>query len=657
MSKPLIKRYVADFETVVEDDTWNQKNTEVWAWAITELFDQDEVVSIGNTIESFFNYLTSTINKKCVYFHNLKFDGSFIIDYIMKLGFKPALQENGEFVKKDKEITNKHFTFVITDSGQWYSIKIRMNTILIEFRDSLKLLPFKVKELGKAFNTKHQKLEIDYKGHTKAGEIITKEEEDYIRNDVLVVKEALEAFIKELGYEKKIPLTIAQAALQDYKSYFKGDLFDEYYPNLAKYELDPLIYGVTNADAYIRKSYGGGWCYSDPRRFNKIVGKAQDPRYHIKIEDVNSLYPSTMHSKSGNRLPIGLPTFFKGVNEFARIPHDSYYFVRIRCNFKLKDRMLPFIQIKSSPFYRRNENLSSSFYDKFGEYNPSLRPEMTLTCTMFNMLMKAYEVTDLEILDGCYFKTEIGLFDAYINKWYELKAKAKREGNKVLYTIAKLFINSLYGKFGKNPNNIFKVPHMNSEVVVYSDEVGDDLEPIYIPIASAITSLARKFTVTAAIKNYDSFCYSDTDSIHICIKDDSEIKGIVQHPTELCCWSEDGCFDNGIYLRQKTYMEFSINEENPLMSEYDVKACGMSDRAKDLFTWNLMGLLPFKNKTIDVPVKGEIKNVKLSSDEFEFLRHKRKPKHFTFGLCVPGNLTPKIIRGGTVLVETTFTIN
>ena len=52
-------------------------------------------------------------------------------------------------------------------------------------------MPFRLEEIGKAFNTNHRKLDMEYEGYHYAGCEISKEEEDYIKNDVLVLKEAL----------------------------------------------------------------------------------------------------------------------------------------------------------------------------------------------------------------------------------------------------------------------------------------------------------------------------------------------------------------------------------------------------------------------------------------------------------------------------------
>ena len=61
----------------------------------------------------------------------------------------------------------------------------------------MKLLPLSVNAIGKSFDTKHKKLNMEYEGFRYAGCEITEEEKQYIANDVLVVKEALEIMESE----------------------------------------------------------------------------------------------------------------------------------------------------------------------------------------------------------------------------------------------------------------------------------------------------------------------------------------------------------------------------------------------------------------------------------------------------------------------------
>ena len=125
--------------------------------------------------------------------------------------------------------------------GVWYSIVIKgANGKIIEIRDSLKLLPLSLKALGKSFNTKHQKLEMEYKGERHAGGFISPEEYEYIANDVLVLKECLETTFAE-GHTR---LTIGSCCFDEWKKTLGGDsIYKEQYANLWKRHSEEGIYG------------------------------------------------------------------------------------------------------------------------------------------------------------------------------------------------------------------------------------------------------------------------------------------------------------------------------------------------------------------------------------------------------------------------------
>ena len=72
------RMFVADFETTVYQ---GQVNTEVWAAAIVELGSED--VLVFHSINELYEYMKSLkCNIRC-YFHNLKFDGSFWLSYLL----------------------------------------------------------------------------------------------------------------------------------------------------------------------------------------------------------------------------------------------------------------------------------------------------------------------------------------------------------------------------------------------------------------------------------------------------------------------------------------------------------------------------------------------------------------------------------------------
>ena len=70
---------MCDFETTVYD---GQTNTEVWAAACVELFTED--VHIFHSIGEQFEYLRSIPGNIVVYYHNLKFDGTFWLNFLSK---------------------------------------------------------------------------------------------------------------------------------------------------------------------------------------------------------------------------------------------------------------------------------------------------------------------------------------------------------------------------------------------------------------------------------------------------------------------------------------------------------------------------------------------------------------------------------------------
>ena len=390
--------FACDFETTVYD---GQDCTEVWASACVEL--DTENVKIFNSIDGLFDYFRSRNTNICAYFHNLKFDGAFWLSYLLtKLNYKQAyknLTPDGSKVEwlAEKYMQNNTFKYSISEMGQWYSIIIKTNNHFIEIRDSLKLLPFSIKRIGESFATKHKKLDMEYKGFRYAGGIITEEEQHYISNDVLVLKEALEILFKE-GHNK---LTIGSCCLSEYKNIFGKENFEESMPNIYDIPLNKDEYGFENAGEYIRRSYRGGWCYLVKGKENKI--------YHNgTTADVNSLYPSMMSSESGNKYPTGIPTFWKG-NFIPKIAlsKDRYYFVRFKTKFYIKPGFLPFIQIKNQLIYKGTESLiTSDYYDKFtGKYYTKYRDIngeehdtsviLTMTETDFNLMQKHYYLIDL----------------------------------------------------------------------------------------------------------------------------------------------------------------------------------------------------------------------------------------------------------------------
>ena len=115
--------YVADLETVIEEDPIKQTETEVWAAGYASLLDDNFNPRINNSFPRFFNRLRRESNRnKVVWFHNLAFDGSFLADYFLESKYILA---HDVFWDKDSEMDPKSFKCLIDGSGLWYSITVK----------------------------------------------------------------------------------------------------------------------------------------------------------------------------------------------------------------------------------------------------------------------------------------------------------------------------------------------------------------------------------------------------------------------------------------------------------------------------------------------------------------------------------------------------
>ena len=572
------RKFTADFET-----TTDEKDCRVWAWAVCEIGAYDNIM-YGNDIESFIKFCSQRENYT-LYFHNLKFDGEYIIYYLLSNGYT--------HIKDKTERKDKTFTTVISDMGQFYSIEIyfkiynkRINKVTIY--DSLKILNFSVEQIAKDFDLPIRKLELDYNEKREIGHELTQHEKDYIRNDVEIMSRALNIMF-EAGLTK---MTIASDALSNYKTFNTN--FQKYFPLLSP-----------EVDSDIRKSYRGGFTYLNPYYKNKEVGKGY-------VLDINSLYPSCMAFES---LPYGQPMFFEGKYEYD--PLYKLYVQMISCCFEIKEGMIPTIQIKNDMSFIPNEYLESSGGDIV---------VLVLTNIDLELFLKHYDVYDITYHGGWKFKAVNGLFTEYIDYWTNKKIESKKDKNSSMYRISKLMLNSLYGRFGLSPLTRSKFPYLTDEGIVrYGFFPTEERKPVYIPVASFITSLARKKTIESsqAIRDYskrvygeDYYIYSDTDSIHLKYIDPVELANIIEiDDYKLGAWKVESEFIRGKYIRQKCYLEESPEHE------LNVTVAGFPKKLSHLINFN----------------------------NFE-------EGFTTEGLEGDKKLTYKHVKGGVLLVETDFTI-
>lgn len=576
-----MRRFTADFETNVDEF-----DCRVWAYALCEIDNPDNFI-YGNNIDDFIKWCANKKENYTLWFHNLKFDGEYIFSYLLENGYT--------CIKDKKQREDKTFTTLISDTGQFYSIEIYFETKnpkhvnKVTIYDSLKILNFSVEQIAKDFNLPIRKLDLDYKEKREVGHILTEHEVDYIRNDVEIMARAL----KIMFDEKLTKMTIGSDALANYKEMNKN--FKHYFPTLP-YEIDQDI----------RKSYKGGFTYLNDLYKEKETGRGI-------VFDKNSMYPAKMMNE---RLPFGDPIFFDGKYEDDKL--YPLYVQTISCVFEIKDGMIPTIQIKNNLSFLPNEYVKSSGGDIV---------TLTLTNVDLELFFKHYNVSEITYHSGWKFKAIKGLFTNYIEYWTERKIQAKKDNNTALYRIAKLMLNSLYGKFGLNPNVRSKYPYLNEDGVIkyalYDAEIRDS---IYIPVATFITSYARKDIIESSqqirdysLKKYgkDLYVYSDTDSIHCLFDETEDLSSVLDiDDYRLGAWKLESKFKRGKYLRQKCYIELGYDEK------MNVTVAGLPKKLGNLITFDNFEI-GFTTENIDTENK---------------------------------KLTYKHVKGGVLLVDTDFSI-
>ena len=542
--------FTADFET-----TTDPLDCRVWACGICSI-DETHSFKYGNSLEWFIEFAKNNIGST-FYFHNLKFDGEFILCYLFEHGYK--------HVTDRKKLKAKTFTTLISDKGQFYSLEICFNkdenkTEKITIYDSLKILPFSVEAIAKGFNLPISKLEIDYDEKREIGHILTPQEIDYLRNDVEIISRALlTLFNQDLRQ-----MTQGSNALYDYKKIVGKKNFSKWFP-IPDYDFD------------IRQSYRGGFTYYDPRRQGQDIGEGI-------VLDVNSLYPSVMYYQP---LPYGEGIFFEGKYKPDKL--YNLYVQMFTCQFELKENYIPTIQLKNNLSFIPTAYLSSSEDEEV---------TMCLTSVDLELFFEHYHVYNITWHNGWKFKSTTGLFKEYIDKWNAVKMESTLNGNKAMRTLAKLMLNALYGKFALNPNVQSKIPYYDNGIIKYTLGEKETRNPIYIPVGTFITAWARHKTITSAQKVYDRFLYADTDSLHLI---GTEIpKGLEVDPVKLGTWKHESTFTRARFIRQKTYIE-------EIDGELNITCAGMPSRCYKHVTWdNFIAGSSFEGKLQLTHVQGGI---------------------------------------------------
>lgn len=330
------------------------------------------------------------------------------------------------------------------------------------FKDSYLILPHSLKSLTVSFDVPHKKLELDYDIGIK-----DKRFDSYITNDIMGLVEVLNAS----GLTEK--LTIGSNSMHEFLNNFYLKKYSKISNNVHKY------------DKFFRLSYYGG-------RVELFKPYGIDINHY----DINSLYPYVMHEYE---YPLIEKNNFELVEHYYKNKLGIYY-----CNITIpKDTQIPLLP------YRMNKLIFPT--GKFNGVYTSAEIEKSLKL--------GYKI---KVNSGAVFHDTDYIFKDFIEKYYDIKKNsigAKRY-------IAKLFLNSLYGKFGQHSRikeyRLVRLEdikdskahkYTNGYALISSDKFRNR-DFIHSEIASFITSYAR-LTLYSYIEKcgFDNVYYCDTDSV------------------------------------------------------------------------------------------------------------------------------------------------
>ena len=675
--------YVADFETSSTDET--DEEVFVYATGLMKVNDKRNILYYNNNIENFVKDLykmeTSTT---IIYFHNLTFDIEFLLNYLVNnQGFKQVVNsyeenEEGLNIKSDKRELKQSKTFeIIYANGTFYQVTLNLyydkfidgkkeKTCMkqIIFKDSYKIASFPLVKIAKDFlGITIPKDGVNHHFIRRRNYLLNSEEMKYLYDDVKILKDFINLILIQginvnSNYKVIIDkMTIASQSLNEFKHLMYESFKDGSYVSCEAFKnfdnaeikgnkesaknLNNLFESVfpqisLQLDSFIRRSYFGGIVYKNSELVDSLEGDICGLVY-----DVNSLYPSVMRARL---LPYGFPLSFNGDYNKSDIDKKEYplYFQEIRVKkFHIKHGFIPNIQIRNSQNFNGTVYAKSNKYIDYDGKEKYEECNFVFTNVQLDYFLKSYDVEGIDYIRGVAFQGSYGIFDRYIDTFMEMK----KNGKGAVRATAKLFLNSLYGKFGMNPIKEEKIIDYQDKTfsTISTDNDGNKLDyldkGVFIAMASFITSYAREVLLTSIEKVYDRFLYCDTDSIHIT---GYEIPNIVIHDKNLGAWKLEGKFTKAKYIGAKRYAEYIDNK-------WDIKCCGLSRDIMEKITMDIFECCEFTPKEI----KKNIDKL-FTKDDIFYYKDKECTKKVK-GLV--RSKKKKYVKGGIVIKEQPYMIN
>lgn len=265
-----------------------------------------------------------------------------------------------------------------------------------EFRDSVNLLPV-------ALDTFGGKTKIDYalmEPDRRADPNVMHEIKRYLKQDCATLAENLQAYFDQYGRS----ISQASASMKYWAKHFDNEI-----PRQSKSDFDrykPFYYG------------GRVQCFADG------VKSA-----NFSVMDINSAYPYAMKQRHIFSTTGILRNHLPAANAIFRC------LLKVRCSSR-------------GAFPWRDSEGALYFPDDEGGRR-KIQREYFVTGWEFLTALATDNISHIDLKEIHYFPETISFGD-YIDHFYEKRMEAKRNKDKANDVFCKLFMNSLYGKFGQD---------------------------------------------------------------------------------------------------------------------------------------------------------------------------------------------------------------
>ena len=345
--------------------------------------------------------VTSERKIRTVYFHNFgRFDGILIVkyyvSYMVKYKIKPLLRNN-----------------------MIYELAVyRDDKYLFRFRDSLCVFPRKLADLGKTLcpnlgtkgSIEHKGLQVDHLMDKRSLLL------EYLKQDIRILGGVMvkgqEIYWSQFNVDIENCMTLSSLAI----SIFRRQFYDP--------KSWPICIPNGNEDTFIRRGYYGG--HADAYK-----PKGENLYYY----DVNSLYPFIMQKYD---MPGGIPVWHNKLYESEKDLSELYGFIEayVSCPSTINRPFLPYRDKKSKTLLFPTGHFVGVYFSEELIY---ARDKLGYTIIP---------------LWGYLFERKPSPFADFVSTLYNNRMLAKKEGNEPMVFVYKTLMNSLYGRFGINPESV-----------------------------------------------------------------------------------------------------------------------------------------------------------------------------------------------------------